>query len=158
MTATSQHLPIHPGEHILEEMLARKLSVDDMATAMEWDSWPLCGLLDGEIDITADIARRLSGVFGTTADFWLNLQASFEASLLEWAPQIDWAEKKKRRDALVSKGLSSLSKPENAEFSKLANELFLYKQANRIWATRAARKLTPEVFLSVLPLRPKPSE
>ena len=75
--------PIHPGEHLAEEL--RELAVD--VTDLAWDiGVPIdrvTAIIDGQSSVTADTALRLGHWFGTTAEFWLNLQKIYELRLAQ---------------------------------------------------------------------------
>lgn len=70
----------HPGEHLREDFLpAYGLSAGGLARAMGLkDRTRIERLVRGKQPITADTALRLSAVFGTTAQFWMNLQAAHD--------------------------------------------------------------------------------
>ena len=73
----------HPGEHIREDYLpAYNLTPGRLARAMGLGNarQRIERLVRGQQDITADTALRLGRVFGTTPDFWLNLQATHDLS------------------------------------------------------------------------------
>ncbi len=73
----------HPGEHLREDYLpAYKLTPGALARAMGLGSarQRVERLVREQQDITADTALRLGRVFGTTPDFWLNLQATHDLS------------------------------------------------------------------------------
>lgn len=72
----SHRPPIHPGEMLLHEFL-KPLRVSQSAFAVRLGvSFPrLNEIINGKRAITADTALRLARVLGTSANFWLNLQA-----------------------------------------------------------------------------------
>src|ERR1700722_4635693 len=76
--------PIHPGEILLEEYLKpMDLSANALAQAIGVPANRIRGIVNGERGITADTALRLAAAFGTTVEFWLNLQQSYELRLEE---------------------------------------------------------------------------
>jgi len=76
MTATLP--PVHPGEILREEFLAPLgLSVDAVAEATRLPRSRIERLTREEADLTPDMALRLARYFGTSAEFWLNLQTAF---------------------------------------------------------------------------------
>ncbi len=80
--------PIHPGEILLEEfMKPLGLSQSRLARDLDIPQSRLSNIIRGKIGITADTAMRLAEYFGTTARFWLNLQAEYDLRCLE---QGDW--------------------------------------------------------------------
>ena len=72
----------HPGEHLREEYLPGfGLSPGALAKAMGLkDRTRIERLVRETQPVTPDTALRLARVFGTTADFWMNLQAQHDLS------------------------------------------------------------------------------
>ena len=76
--------PIHPGEVLREEFLAPLgMSAHKLALALRVPATRINDIVNEKRGITADTALRLSRYFGTTARFWLNLQASYELEVAE---------------------------------------------------------------------------
>jgi antitoxin HigA-1 len=73
--------PIHPGEILSDELEEIGLSAKRLADVIEVPPNRLYQLLAGKRSITADTALRLSQYFGTSADFWMNLQSAYELDL-----------------------------------------------------------------------------
>ena len=71
--------PIHPGEILLEEFL-RPLGLSQNRLGIDLGIPPqrVGDIVRGRRGITADTALRLARYFGTTPQFWLNLQSRFE--------------------------------------------------------------------------------
>ena len=70
---------VHPGEVLAEEFLAPiGLSQNALARALDVPPRRINEIVLGKRAITADTALRLARYFGTTAEFWMALQASFE--------------------------------------------------------------------------------
>lgn len=70
--------PIHPGETLREDMEALGMSAAELARRLEAPVNRVAQILDGQRAITGDTALSLGCFFGTTAEFWLNLQKIFE--------------------------------------------------------------------------------
>jgi addiction module HigA family antidote len=71
--------PIHPGETIREDILKPlDMSVNQLAKALNVDAARLNEIVRGRRGITADTALRLSRYLGTSAEFWLGLQADYD--------------------------------------------------------------------------------
>jgi addiction module HigA family antidote len=71
--------PIHPGEILREEfLLPLNLSANALAIALGVPAPRINDVARERRGITADTALRLARYFGTTAQFWLNLQTRFE--------------------------------------------------------------------------------
>ena len=75
--ATGKRLPlIHPGEILRDDFLQpMKISVYALAQAIKVPRSRVNDIVLGRRGITADTAFRLARYFGTTPDFWINLQA-----------------------------------------------------------------------------------
>ena len=76
--------PIHPGEILREEYLV-PLGMTPYALAkhLAVPRTRVERLCREEIGITPDTAKRLSIFFSTSAKFWLNLQAAYEADIAD---------------------------------------------------------------------------
>jgi addiction module HigA family antidote len=72
---------IHPGEHLAEELHELGLSAAELARQIEVPVNRITGIINGQRGITADTALRLGHWFGTSAEFWLNLQTLYELRL-----------------------------------------------------------------------------
>ena len=76
-------LAIHPGEHLAEELEALDMSAAELARKMDVPTNRVTQILNGTRAITGDMALRLAHFFGTSAQFWLNLQTLCELRLAE---------------------------------------------------------------------------
>lgn len=76
-------LPIHPGEHLAEELRELGMSAAELSQRLDLPASRVRSLLNGGHPITADLSRRLAQFFGTSAEFWLNLQRRYELRLAE---------------------------------------------------------------------------
>lgn len=76
----TEHLPpIHPGEILLEEFLKpMELSQYRLAKSIHVSPRRINEIVQRRRAISADTALRLGRYFGTTAAFWLNLQARYD--------------------------------------------------------------------------------
>ena len=69
----------HPGQLLLSEFMEPlALTANALANALHVPANRITAILKGQRGITADTALRLARFFGTSADFWLNLQKDFE--------------------------------------------------------------------------------
>ena len=77
---TGKRLPlIHPGEILRNDFLVpMKISVYTLAQAIKVPRSRVNDIVLGRRGITADTAFRLARYFGTTPDFWINLQARYD--------------------------------------------------------------------------------
>jgi addiction module HigA family antidote len=73
--------PIHPGEHLAEELKELRISAAELARQIDVPVNRVTGIINGQRAITADTALRLGHWFGTSAEFWLNLQKLYELRL-----------------------------------------------------------------------------
>ena len=75
--ATGKRLPlVHAGEILRDDFLQpMKISVYALAQAIKVPRSRVNDIMLGRRGITADTAFRLARYFGTTSDFWINLQA-----------------------------------------------------------------------------------
>ena len=73
--------PIHPGEILNDELEEIGLTAKKLADVIEVPPNRLYQLLAGKRNITADTALRLGQYFGMSADFWMNLQSTYELDL-----------------------------------------------------------------------------
>ncbi|HEB77675.1 MAG TPA: addiction module antidote protein, HigA family [Methylothermaceae bacterium] len=77
---TGEVIPIStPGEILRREFMEPLgLSASALAKALKVPTNRITAILHGSRSITADTALRLGRYFGTTAEFWLNLQKDYE--------------------------------------------------------------------------------
>ena len=75
--------PIHPGEILADELEEMGLTASALARALHVPANRVTQILNGKRAITADTALRLERWLGTSAQFWLNLQKSYELRLAE---------------------------------------------------------------------------
>ncbi len=76
-------IAIHPGEHLAEELDALKISAAELARRLKVPTNRVTEILNARRAITGDTALRLAHFFGTSAEFWLNLQSLYELRLAE---------------------------------------------------------------------------
>jgi addiction module HigA family antidote len=76
--------PIHPGETLREDFLKPLgLSANRLAMELLVPVTRINDIIRCKRAITADTALRLARYFGTTPQFWMNLQANYELELAE---------------------------------------------------------------------------
>ncbi len=82
--ATNKMRPIHPGEILREEYLAPLgMSANALAMALHVPAPRVNDIVRERRAVTPDTALRLARYFDTTAQFWLNLQSSFDLKKAE---------------------------------------------------------------------------
>ncbi len=84
MNPTNRMRPIHPGEVLREEFLV-PMGGNAHALAMELKvpAPRINDIVRERRSITPDTALRLARYFGTTPQFWLNLQTSYDLKIAE---------------------------------------------------------------------------
>jgi addiction module HigA family antidote len=71
----------HPGEFLFEEFLKPfGMSARALASALDVPPNRITEIINGERSVTADTAIRLGRYFGTSGEFWLNLQTAYDLS------------------------------------------------------------------------------
>ncbi len=74
--------PIHPGEIIKEEYLEPlDMSVNALAIALRVPAPRINDVVRQKRGISIDTALRLARYFNTTAQFWMNLQISYDLKM-----------------------------------------------------------------------------
>lgn len=82
--------PIHPGEILLKEFLEpMEISQNKLSRDIDVPTTRIFDIVHGKRGISSDTALRLSAYFGTTAEFWMNLQIRYD---LKRAKTKSWAE------------------------------------------------------------------
>lgn len=72
---------IHPGEILQDELLEIGISSAELARQLEVPANRISQIVNGRRSVTGDTALRLGHWFGTSAQFWLNLQTAYELRL-----------------------------------------------------------------------------
>ena len=74
--------PVHPGEMLREDfMKPLGISINGLALELHVPVTRVSEIVNKRRGITADTALRLARHFGTTADFWMNIQKDYELIL-----------------------------------------------------------------------------
>ena len=98
--------PIHPGEILLEEFMKPSdppINANTLAKALDVPANRITAIIKGQRGITGDTAVRLATFFNTTAEFWMNLQKTYELRLAEQALPVKVRRHiEQRREALVT--------------------------------------------------------
>ena len=80
--------PIHPGEILSEEFMKPSvppINASMLAKSIGVPANRITAIIKGQRGITGDTAVRLAAFFNTTAEFWMNLQKTYELRLAERA-------------------------------------------------------------------------
>jgi addiction module HigA family antidote len=74
--------PVHPGEVLRDEfMKPMGISINALARELHIPVSRVSKIVNGGRDITPDTAMRAARYFGTSAEFWLNLQSRYDLLL-----------------------------------------------------------------------------
>jgi addiction module HigA family antidote len=83
--------PIHPGELLRDELQEIGVSLNELARALRVPMNRISAIVNGNRAITVDTAMRLARYFGTSPQYWLNLQSAYDVEVAEREirPQIE---------------------------------------------------------------------
>lgn len=70
---------IHPGKVLLGELLERDWTLSQLAGLLAIDREILRDFLEGTADLTPELAARIAKLIDTSEEFWLNMQAGYDA-------------------------------------------------------------------------------
>lgn len=73
--------PIHPGEILKDELAEIGMTANALAHELHVPANRITAIINGSRSITADTALRISRFFGTTPEFWLNLQTAYDLKI-----------------------------------------------------------------------------
>ncbi|WP_281965944.1 HigA family addiction module antitoxin [Serinicoccus marinus] len=84
MTTTDKMAPIHPGEVLMKDFIEGfGITQNKLAVSIGVPPRRINEIVHGKRGITADTALRLAKYFGTSAEFWINLQSHYELDRAE---------------------------------------------------------------------------
>jgi len=69
---------IHPGKHLAEQLEELGMSAAELARQLSVPTNRVTAILKGQRAVTGDTALRLGHFFGTSAEFWMNLQKLYD--------------------------------------------------------------------------------
>jgi addiction module HigA family antidote len=81
MNMVNKMRAIHPGEILKGELEELNLSANLFAKALGVPTNRITAILNEQRSITADTALRLARFFGSTPDFWMSLQSSYDVKV-----------------------------------------------------------------------------
>jgi addiction module HigA family antidote len=70
--------PIHPGQILREDLQDAGISLNQLARDLRVPMNRISAIVNGKRSITADTAMRLARYFGTSAQYWMNLQTAYD--------------------------------------------------------------------------------
>jgi addiction module HigA family antidote len=88
---------IHPGEVLADELQEIAVTPTELARQLRVPANRVTQIIQGKRSITGDTALRLGHWFGTSAQFWLNLQSAYDIRLAQQAAGGEIARLPKRR-------------------------------------------------------------
>ena len=74
---------IHPGEQLAEQLKALDMSAAELGRKLKVPPNRITEIINGQRAVTGDTALRLAHFFGTTPQFWLNLQTIYDLRIAE---------------------------------------------------------------------------
>ncbi|MGA3016320.1 MAG: HigA family addiction module antitoxin [Bryobacteraceae bacterium] len=75
--------PIHPGELLRDELNEIGVSLNELGRALRVPMNRISAIVNGNRAITVDTAMRLGRYFGTSPQYWLNLQSAYDLEVAE---------------------------------------------------------------------------
>jgi antitoxin HigA-1 len=75
--------PIHPGEILGEDLQDAGISLNELARSLRVPMNRISAIVNGKRSITADTAIRLARYFGTSSEYWMNLQSAYDLAVAE---------------------------------------------------------------------------
>jgi addiction module HigA family antidote len=75
--------PIHPGDLLGDELNEIGVSLNELARALRVPMNRISAIVNGKRAITVDTAMRLARYFGTSPQYWLNLQSAYDLEIAE---------------------------------------------------------------------------
>ncbi len=74
-------VPVHPGQYLADELKDIGVTPTELARQIDVPANRISEIIRGRRSITGDTALRLSHWFGTTPQFWMNLQSAYDIRL-----------------------------------------------------------------------------
>jgi len=75
--------PVHPGAILAEDLEDAGISMNKLAQAIHVPMNRISGIVNGRRGITGDTALRLARYWGTTPEYWMNLQSHYELEIVK---------------------------------------------------------------------------
>jgi addiction module HigA family antidote len=75
--------PVHPGEILADELTELGVTPTELSRQIRVPANRISQIINGKRAITGDTALRLAHWFGTSPQFWMNLQALYDVRLAE---------------------------------------------------------------------------
>ena len=94
--------PIHPGEILADELQEIGVTPTELSRQINVPTNRVTQIIHGRRGITGDTALRLGHWFGTSAQFWLNLQSAYDIRVAQEKAGREIAKLPVRRDAGIN--------------------------------------------------------
>lgn len=94
MIRSRNHIAIPPGATIKEQLEDRGMTQKEFAARMNMSEKHISRLINGEVQLTPEMAYRLEMVLGMAARFWSNLEANYREELVKVEAENDMDEEK----------------------------------------------------------------
>ena len=75
--------PVHPGELLGDELTEIGVSLNELGRALRVPMNRISAIVNGKRAITVDMALRLARYFGTSSQYWLNLQIAYDLEVAD---------------------------------------------------------------------------
>lgn len=75
--------PVHPGQILREDLRDMGISLNRLSRDLRVPMNRISAIVNGKRSITADTAMRLARYFGTSAQYWMNLQTAHDLQVAE---------------------------------------------------------------------------
>ncbi|MDY5482915.1 MAG: HigA family addiction module antitoxin, partial [Clostridium sp.] len=73
----------HPGYYVADIIEDMGISQAEFATRMGTTAKTLSNLVNGQINLSNDLAKKIAVMLGTSLEVWLNLQSAYDQKLIE---------------------------------------------------------------------------
>ena len=83
MTRSRSYIATPPGATIKEQLEDRGMRQKEFASRMDMSEKHISKLINGEVQLTPDVAVRLEFVLGVPAKFWNNLETIYREKLMK---------------------------------------------------------------------------
>ena len=83
MIKNSHIIATPPGATIKEKLNDEEITQKELASRMEMSEKQVSELINGEIDLTPEIAMKLESILGVPASYWCSLEIIYRAKLQE---------------------------------------------------------------------------
>ena len=83
ITEYNDIVAFHPGYYVADIIEDMGISQAEFATRMGTTAKTLSNLVNGQINLSNDLAKKIAVMLGTSPEVWLNLQSAYDQKLIE---------------------------------------------------------------------------